>query len=171
MKSIRCISTAVLLCLVFAAVIVAGCGSGSTTGSTTPHQTVVVERAGTPQPTPTHRTVVWCERGVVCPPCTANEICHKEGEGKEGESVSEGKGKTTPGRRREVTPSMSWSDWRDCIRMERSQPNSSRPPSRRCLAEVRPGRNPAWGTVRRIAAALEVEVSDLARLAEEIEKR
>jgi len=37
------------------------------------------------------------------------------------------------------------------------------------LSHIESGRNPAWGTIRRIAAALGVEVSDLARLAEEIE--
>ncbi|MGA2320946.1 MAG: helix-turn-helix transcriptional regulator [Solirubrobacteraceae bacterium] len=37
------------------------------------------------------------------------------------------------------------------------------------LSHIESGRNPAWGTVRRIAAALGVEVSELARLAEEIE--
>lgn len=36
------------------------------------------------------------------------------------------------------------------------------------LSHIEAGRNPSWGTVRRIAAALGVEVSDLARLAEEI---
>jgi transcriptional regulator with XRE-family HTH domain len=39
------------------------------------------------------------------------------------------------------------------------------------LSHVEAGRNPAWGTVRRIATALGVEVSELARLAEEIERR
>lgn len=38
------------------------------------------------------------------------------------------------------------------------------------LSHIEAGRNPAWGTVRRIADALGVEVSGLARLAEEIEK-
>jgi transcriptional regulator with XRE-family HTH domain len=38
------------------------------------------------------------------------------------------------------------------------------------LSHIEAGRNPAWGTVRRIAAALGVEVSELARLAEQIEK-
>jgi transcriptional regulator with XRE-family HTH domain len=38
------------------------------------------------------------------------------------------------------------------------------------LSHIEGGRNPAWGTVRRIAAALGVEVSELASLAEEIEK-
>jgi transcriptional regulator with XRE-family HTH domain len=38
------------------------------------------------------------------------------------------------------------------------------------LSHIEAGRNPAWGTIRRIAAALGVEVSDLARLAEEIER-
>lgn len=38
------------------------------------------------------------------------------------------------------------------------------------LSHIEAGRNPSWGTVRRIAAALGVEVSDLARLAEEIAK-
>ncbi len=37
------------------------------------------------------------------------------------------------------------------------------------LSHIESGRNPAWGTVRRIAGALGVEVSELARLAEEIE--
>ena len=37
------------------------------------------------------------------------------------------------------------------------------------LSHIEGGRNPAWGTVRRIAAALGVEVSELASLAEEIE--
>jgi transcriptional regulator with XRE-family HTH domain len=36
------------------------------------------------------------------------------------------------------------------------------------LSHIEAGRNPSWGTVRRIAVALGVEVSDLARLAEEI---
>lgn len=38
------------------------------------------------------------------------------------------------------------------------------------LSHIEGGRNPAWGTVRRIAAALGVEVSELAILAEQIEK-
>jgi transcriptional regulator with XRE-family HTH domain len=38
------------------------------------------------------------------------------------------------------------------------------------LSHIEAGRNPSWGTVQRIAAALGVEVSDLARLAEEIAK-
>jgi transcriptional regulator with XRE-family HTH domain len=37
------------------------------------------------------------------------------------------------------------------------------------LSHIEAGRNPAWGTVRRIAVAIGVEVSELARLAEEIE--
>lgn len=37
------------------------------------------------------------------------------------------------------------------------------------LSHIEGGRNPAWGTVRRIAAALGVEVSELASLAQEIE--
>jgi len=36
------------------------------------------------------------------------------------------------------------------------------------LSHIEAGKNPSWGTVRRIASALGVEVSDLARLAEEI---
>ena len=39
------------------------------------------------------------------------------------------------------------------------------------LSHIEGGRNPAWGTVKRIAAALGVEVSELARVAEEIEAR
>jgi transcriptional regulator with XRE-family HTH domain len=39
------------------------------------------------------------------------------------------------------------------------------------LSHIEAGRNPSWGTVRRIAAALGVAVSDLASLAERIEKR
>lgn len=38
------------------------------------------------------------------------------------------------------------------------------------LSHIEGGSNPAWGTVRRIAAALEVEVSELASVAERIEK-
>jgi transcriptional regulator with XRE-family HTH domain len=38
------------------------------------------------------------------------------------------------------------------------------------LSHIEGGRNPAWGTVRRIASALGVEVSELASLAEQIEK-
>jgi len=38
------------------------------------------------------------------------------------------------------------------------------------LSHIEAGRNPAWGTVRRIAFALETEVSELARLAEQIDK-
>jgi transcriptional regulator with XRE-family HTH domain len=34
------------------------------------------------------------------------------------------------------------------------------------LSHIEGGRNPAWGTVRRIASALGVEVSELAKLAE-----
>ena len=37
------------------------------------------------------------------------------------------------------------------------------------LSHIEAGRNPAWGTVRRITAALGVEVSEVARVAEEIE--
>jgi transcriptional regulator with XRE-family HTH domain len=37
------------------------------------------------------------------------------------------------------------------------------------LSHIEAGRNPAWGTVRRIAAALGTEVSELAKLAEEID--
>jgi transcriptional regulator with XRE-family HTH domain len=37
------------------------------------------------------------------------------------------------------------------------------------LSHIEAGRNPAWGTVRRIAAALGTEVSELASLAETIE--
>lgn len=37
------------------------------------------------------------------------------------------------------------------------------------ISHVESGRNPAWGTVRRIASALGVEVSEIARLAEQIE--
>ena len=36
------------------------------------------------------------------------------------------------------------------------------------LSHIEAGRNPAWGTVRRIAAALCVELSELASLAEKI---
>lgn len=39
------------------------------------------------------------------------------------------------------------------------------------ISHVERGSNPAWGTVRRIASALGVEVSELARLAEEIEAK
>jgi transcriptional regulator with XRE-family HTH domain len=38
------------------------------------------------------------------------------------------------------------------------------------LSHIETGRNPSWGTVRRIAAALDVEVSELASLAEKIEQ-
>jgi transcriptional regulator with XRE-family HTH domain len=38
------------------------------------------------------------------------------------------------------------------------------------LSHIEAGRNPAWGTVRRIASALGVKVSELASLAEKIEK-
>ena len=38
------------------------------------------------------------------------------------------------------------------------------------LSHIEGGSNPAWGTVRRIASSLGVEVSEIARLAEEIEK-
>ncbi|MFI4990132.1 MAG: helix-turn-helix domain-containing protein [Solirubrobacterales bacterium] len=37
------------------------------------------------------------------------------------------------------------------------------------LSHIEGGRNPAWGTIRRIAAALDIEVSELALLAEKIE--
>ena len=36
------------------------------------------------------------------------------------------------------------------------------------LSRIEAGRNPAWGTVRRISTALGVEVSELAELAEKI---
>lgn len=39
------------------------------------------------------------------------------------------------------------------------------------LSHIEAGRNPAWGTVRRIAIALGIEVSEIARLAEEIEAK
>ncbi len=38
------------------------------------------------------------------------------------------------------------------------------------LSHIEAGRNPAWGTVRRIASGLGIEVSELARLAEQIDK-
>jgi transcriptional regulator with XRE-family HTH domain len=38
------------------------------------------------------------------------------------------------------------------------------------VSHIEGGSNPAWGTVRRIAVALGVEVSELATLAEQIEK-
>jgi transcriptional regulator with XRE-family HTH domain len=38
------------------------------------------------------------------------------------------------------------------------------------VSHIEGGSNPAWGTVRRIATALGVEVSELAKLAEEIER-
>jgi len=38
------------------------------------------------------------------------------------------------------------------------------------LSHIEGGSNPAFGTLKRIASALGVEVPDLARLAEEIEK-
>jgi transcriptional regulator with XRE-family HTH domain len=38
------------------------------------------------------------------------------------------------------------------------------------LSHIEAGRNPSWGTVRRIATALGVELSELANLAEQIEK-
>lgn len=38
------------------------------------------------------------------------------------------------------------------------------------LSHIEGGSNPAWGTVRRIASSLGVAVSDLARLAEQIEQ-
>ena len=34
------------------------------------------------------------------------------------------------------------------------------------LSHIENGRNPAWGTVRRIAAALDVKLSELAKVAE-----
>jgi transcriptional regulator with XRE-family HTH domain len=37
------------------------------------------------------------------------------------------------------------------------------------VSHIEGGSNPAWGTVRRLASSLGVAVSDLARLAEEIE--
>jgi hypothetical protein len=37
------------------------------------------------------------------------------------------------------------------------------------LSHIEGGSNPAWGTARRIASPLGVEVSDLAKLAEGIE--
>lgn len=37
------------------------------------------------------------------------------------------------------------------------------------VSHIEGGSNPAWGTVKRIASALGVEVSEIARLAEEIE--
>lgn len=37
------------------------------------------------------------------------------------------------------------------------------------ISHIESGSNPAWGTVRRIASALGVEVSELAKLAEEID--
>jgi transcriptional regulator with XRE-family HTH domain len=39
------------------------------------------------------------------------------------------------------------------------------------LSHIEGGSNPAWGTVRRIAASLGVKVSELALLAEKIEDR
>ncbi len=39
------------------------------------------------------------------------------------------------------------------------------------LSHIEGGSNPAWGTVRRIASSLDVEVSEIARLAEEIEAK
>jgi transcriptional regulator with XRE-family HTH domain len=39
------------------------------------------------------------------------------------------------------------------------------------ISHIEGGSNPAWGTVRRIASALGVEVSELAKLAEQIEER
>lgn len=38
------------------------------------------------------------------------------------------------------------------------------------ISHIEGGTNPAWGTVRRIASALSVELSDLAKLAERIER-
>jgi transcriptional regulator with XRE-family HTH domain len=37
------------------------------------------------------------------------------------------------------------------------------------ISHIEAGSNPAWGTVRRIASSLGVEVSELAKLAEEID--
>jgi transcriptional regulator with XRE-family HTH domain len=37
------------------------------------------------------------------------------------------------------------------------------------ISHIEGGSNPAWGTVRRIASALGVEVSEIARLAEDID--
>lgn len=37
------------------------------------------------------------------------------------------------------------------------------------ISHIESGSNPAWGTVRRIAGALGIEISDLAKLAEEID--
>jgi transcriptional regulator with XRE-family HTH domain len=37
------------------------------------------------------------------------------------------------------------------------------------ISHIEGGKNPAWGTIRRIASALGVEVSELALLAEKIE--
>jgi transcriptional regulator with XRE-family HTH domain len=37
------------------------------------------------------------------------------------------------------------------------------------ISHIEGGSNPAWGTVRRIASSLGVEVSEIARLGEEIE--
>jgi transcriptional regulator with XRE-family HTH domain len=39
------------------------------------------------------------------------------------------------------------------------------------ISHIEGGSNPAWGTVRRIASSLGVEVSELAKLAEAIERR
>lgn len=39
------------------------------------------------------------------------------------------------------------------------------------ISHIENGRNPAWGTIRRIASALGTDVSELARLAEEIEAK
>ncbi|MGP0100094.1 MAG: helix-turn-helix domain-containing protein [Solirubrobacteraceae bacterium] len=39
------------------------------------------------------------------------------------------------------------------------------------LSHIEAGRNPAWGTVRRIAAALGIEVSELASIAERLDKK
>lgn len=39
------------------------------------------------------------------------------------------------------------------------------------ISHIEGGSNPAWGTMRRIASSLGVEVSELARLAEEIEAK
>lgn len=38
------------------------------------------------------------------------------------------------------------------------------------ISHIESGSNPAWGTVRRIASALGVEVSELAKLTEEVER-
>jgi transcriptional regulator with XRE-family HTH domain len=38
------------------------------------------------------------------------------------------------------------------------------------VSHIEGGSNPAWGTVRRIASALGIEISELASLAEQIER-